>query len=86
MIIFQVHIPHAMFSLMFEMQSCIRGNHIYKNIICMPFVGETLICQKEEDTMIYLDVVANNSHTASGKLILADINLTVCMKNVKLSN
>ena len=33
---------------MFEIQSCVRGHHVYKDI-WTPFVGETLSCEREED-------------------------------------
>ena len=33
---------------MFEIQSCVRGHHVYKDIWA-PFVGETLSCEREED-------------------------------------
>ena len=33
---------------MFEIQSCVRGYHVYKDI-WTPSVGETLSCEREED-------------------------------------
>ena len=42
MIIFQARTVHAMLSSLFEIQSCIRGHHVYKNVsnaVCMQKVS-----------------------------------------------
>ena len=52
-----MHAWHVMINLsgtsrvvyaMFEIQSCVRGHHVYKDIWTR-FVGETLSCEREED-------------------------------------
>ena len=47
---------HAMCS-MFEIHSCVIGHLVYKDI-WMPFVGEALSCEREEDNTTDPYVVA----------------------------
>ena len=75
-----------MFSSKLEIQSCIRGHHIYKEV-WMPFTGKILAYQRGEDNTIN-PYFKNTIFTQlkNWKLMLIDINFTVDVKIIEPSN